>query len=88
MFGPGSDKRCLDVNSAARFVGVNDKYEGRPLYEWIVHKARQRGSDLVSRRNGQSRSGSASDSDGAGGDSSSVRYRSATSGGNVVLSSS
>ncbi len=25
------------------FVGENDKYEGRPLYEWIVQKARERG---------------------------------------------
>lgn len=25
------------------FIGENDKYEGRPLYEWIVHKARERG---------------------------------------------
>lgn len=24
------------------FIGENDKYEGRPLYEWIVHKARER----------------------------------------------
>jgi PII-like signaling protein len=25
------------------FIGENDKYEGRPLYEWIVHQARERG---------------------------------------------
>ena len=25
------------------FIGENDKYEGQPLYEWIVHKARERG---------------------------------------------
>ena len=25
------------------FVGENDKHEGRPLYEWIVHKARDSG---------------------------------------------
>jgi len=25
------------------FIGENDKFEGRPLYEWIVHKARERG---------------------------------------------
>ena len=25
------------------FVGENDKYEGQPLYEWIVRKARERG---------------------------------------------
>ncbi len=25
------------------FVGENDKYEGQPLYEWIVHKAREGG---------------------------------------------
>ncbi len=25
------------------FVGENDKYEGQPLYEWIVRKARRRG---------------------------------------------
>jgi hypothetical protein len=25
------------------FVGENDKYEGQPLYEWIVQKARERG---------------------------------------------
>jgi PII-like signaling protein len=25
------------------FVGENDKHEGRPLYEWIVQKARERG---------------------------------------------
>jgi len=23
------------------FVGENDKFEGRPLYEWVVHKARE-----------------------------------------------
>ena len=25
------------------FIGENDKYEGQPLYEWIVQKARERG---------------------------------------------
>ncbi len=25
------------------FIGENDRYEGKPLYEWIVHKARQHG---------------------------------------------
>ena len=25
------------------FIGENDKHEGRPLYEWIVRKARQQG---------------------------------------------
>ena len=25
------------------FIGENDKYEGQALYEWIVHKARERG---------------------------------------------
>ena len=25
------------------FIGENDKYEGHPLYEWIVHKAREHG---------------------------------------------
>jgi PII-like signaling protein len=25
------------------FIGENDKYEGLPLYEWIVLKARERG---------------------------------------------
>lgn len=25
------------------FVGEDDKYEGQPLYEWIVRKARERG---------------------------------------------
>ena len=25
------------------FIGENDKYEGSPLYEWIVLKARERG---------------------------------------------
>ncbi len=25
------------------FVGENDKHEGRPLHEWIVHKAREEG---------------------------------------------
>ena len=25
------------------FVGENDRYEGQPLYEWIVQKARERG---------------------------------------------
>jgi PII-like signaling protein len=23
------------------FIGESDRYEGRPLYEWIVHKARE-----------------------------------------------
>lgn len=25
------------------FIGENDKHDGQPLYEWIVHKARERG---------------------------------------------
>ncbi len=25
------------------FIGENDKYEGQPLYEWIVRKAREHG---------------------------------------------
>ncbi len=25
------------------FIGENDKFEGQPLYEWIVHKARESG---------------------------------------------
>ena len=25
------------------FIGENDKYEGQPLYEWIVRKARESG---------------------------------------------
>jgi len=25
------------------FIGESDKYEGQPLYEWIVRKARERG---------------------------------------------
>ena len=25
------------------FIGENDKHEGQSLYEWIVHKARERG---------------------------------------------
>lgn len=25
------------------FIGENDKYDGRPLYEWIVRKAREHG---------------------------------------------
>jgi hypothetical protein len=25
------------------FIGENDRYEGKPLYEWIVREARQRG---------------------------------------------
>ncbi|HJO05041.1 MAG TPA: DUF190 domain-containing protein [Acidobacteriota bacterium] len=25
------------------FVGENDRYEGQPLYEWIVHRARKGG---------------------------------------------
>ena len=25
------------------FIGESDKYEGRPLYEWIVIKAKERG---------------------------------------------
>lgn len=25
------------------FIGESDKYEGRPLYEWIVRKAREQG---------------------------------------------
>jgi len=25
------------------FIGENDKYEGQPLYQWVVHKARERG---------------------------------------------
>jgi PII-like signaling protein len=25
------------------FIGENDKHEGRPLYEWIVRKAREQG---------------------------------------------
>ncbi len=25
------------------FIGESDRYEGQPLYEWIVHQARQRG---------------------------------------------
>ena len=25
------------------FIGEDDKYEDQPLYEWIVHKARERG---------------------------------------------
>lgn len=25
------------------FIGENDKFEGRPLYEWIVRKAREQG---------------------------------------------
>ncbi|MDP6779475.1 MAG: DUF190 domain-containing protein [Candidatus Latescibacteria bacterium] len=25
------------------FIGESDKHEGQPLYEWIVHKARERG---------------------------------------------
>jgi len=25
------------------FIGENDKHEGRPLYEWIVRKAREEG---------------------------------------------
>lgn len=25
------------------FIGENDKYEGRPLFEWIVRKARESG---------------------------------------------
>ena len=32
------DGRLLRV-----FVGESDKYEGMPLYEWIVRKARERG---------------------------------------------
>ena len=25
------------------FIGENDKYEGSPLYDWIVRKAREQG---------------------------------------------
>jgi uncharacterized protein len=25
------------------FIGESDKHEGRPLYEWLVHKAREQG---------------------------------------------
>ena len=25
------------------FIGEDDKYENQPLYEWIVHKAREHG---------------------------------------------
>lgn len=25
------------------FIGESDKYEGKPLFEWIVHKARENG---------------------------------------------
>ncbi len=25
------------------FIGENDKYEGKPLYEWIIDKARECG---------------------------------------------
>ncbi len=25
------------------FIGEADRYEGRPLYEWIVHRAREQG---------------------------------------------
>ncbi len=25
------------------FIGEDDHYEGKPLYEWIVHKAREQG---------------------------------------------
>ncbi len=25
------------------FIGESDRHEGRPLYEWIVHKARENG---------------------------------------------
>ncbi len=25
------------------FIGESDRHEGRPLYEWLVHKAREKG---------------------------------------------
>lgn len=25
------------------FIGESDKHDGRPLYEWLVHRARERG---------------------------------------------
>ena len=25
------------------FIGESDKYDGKPLYEWIIHKAREYG---------------------------------------------
>lgn len=33
-----SDGKLLRI-----FVGENDKHEGRPLYEWIVQRAREQG---------------------------------------------
>ncbi len=38
-----------DGNLLRIFIGENDKYEGQPLYEWIVHKARERRCSVDSR---------------------------------------